>query len=218
MHPFDLKARTLAQVAATPSPTRPDGARRTATLVLAAALSGIVLFQAAGGLEHASGRPLRLTWGIAGGWLFWSAALSWLVLRRGRSTLGARPGLLRLAALATPLVSLAWLHAFSGTYAEPSGRVGFRCLAGTLLIASPLLAALFVARRGVDPRAPRTLGCALGAVAGAWAGVLVDLWCPLTNLSHVFIGHALPLASMIGIGALAGGFALGARALPRRAA
>ena len=43
---------------------------------------------------------------------------------------------------------------------------------------------------------------------GAWSGVLVELWCPLVNLPHALVGHALPLAVVIAIGALWGRRAL----------
>jgi uncharacterized membrane protein YfcA len=30
-------------------------------------------------------------------------------------------------------------------------------------------------------------------VAGAWAAVMVELWCPLAAHGHVLVGHVLPL-------------------------
>jgi hypothetical protein len=205
----ELKARVLAAVAATPSPTRREWTRRCVALALASTAMALALFQAVGGLGHSAGRPLGITLTISGGWGLFCAGLSWTVLRRGRSMLGPRPSVVLAAALATPIVLIAWMHAFHGTYPEPFARVGWRCLAYNLMMATPPLGSLLVLRRGGEPRSPWALGAAVGAVSGAWAGVLVDLWCPLTNLRHLLVGHVLPLGLLIAAGALIGRNALG---------
>lgn len=127
-NPDILKARVLGAVAATPSPTRPEGRRRALALLLISAALSPAIFEGAGGLAQSAGRPLGLTLTITVGWGLFCAGLSWRVLWRGRSTLGRRPGLVLLAALATPVVLIAWMHAFHGTYTEPFARVGWRCL------------------------------------------------------------------------------------------
>lgn len=55
------------------------------------------------------------------------------------------------------------------------------------------------------PDRPRLVGGALGAVAGAWAAVVAELWCPLAEPGHPAIGHALPLVALVVVGALMGG-------------
>lgn len=55
------------------------------------------------------------------------------------------------------------------------------------------------------------LGAGIGAVCGAWAGLLVDIWCPLVNLPHVLFGHVLPLALLVAAGTLLGQRVLGVR-------
>ncbi|MSQ81980.1 MAG: DUF1109 family protein [Myxococcales bacterium] len=60
-------------------------------------------------------------------------------------------------------------------------------------------------------QAPSWTGAALGAAAGAWAGVFVDLWCPLSNAEHVAGGHALPMLILVAVGAVAGVKVLGLR-------
>jgi hypothetical protein len=206
-----LKARVLAEVAATPSPTRPEGRRRGIALLLASIALALAVFESAGGLGHSTGRPLGITLTISGGWGLFCAGLSWVVLWRGRSTLGRRPRVVLVAALATPIALIAWMHAFHGAYAEPFARVGWRCLAYNLVMATPPLGSLLVLRRGSEPRSPWALGAAIGAVCGAWAGALVDLWCPLTNLPHLLVGHVLPLGLLIAAGTLLGGSVLGIR-------
>jgi hypothetical protein len=205
-----LKARVLAAVAAAPSPTRPEGRRRTVGLLLASLALALAIFEAAGGIEHSVGRPLGITLTISCGWGAFSAALSWIVLWRGRSTLGRSKAVVLLATLATPIVLVAWMHAFHGAYVEPFVRVGWRCLAYTLAMAALPLASLLAWRRGVEPESP----WAIGAVCGAWAAALVDLWCPLTNLPHLLVGHVLPLGFLIVAGTVLGRGMLGVPGLP----
>ena len=106
-------------------------------------------------------------------------------------------------------ISKEQVRVFHGTYAEPYERVGYRCLGLTLVMAATPLAAFLRFRRGVEPRRPSILGAAAGAACGAWAGVVVDLWCPLTAPAHALVGHALPLALLVGVGALLGRRMLG---------
>ena len=44
-------------------------------------------------------------------------------------------------------------------------------------------------------------GAALGAAAGAWAGLAVFAFCPSGELQHLLIGHVLPivLLTMCGV-------------------
>jgi hypothetical protein len=35
--------------------------------------------------------------------------------------------------------------------------------------------------------------------------VLVDLWCPVSYLPHLLLGHLLPIAVLAAVGALVGG-------------
>ena len=173
------------------------------------------MFESAGGISHTAGRPLAITLAMGGGWGAASGLLTWLVLTRGTSTLTRYPTWLAAAALLAPVVLLLWMRAFYGTYAEPFQRVGYRCLTYTLIMAATPLAAFMRFRRGVEPRRPSALGAAAGAACGGWAGVVVDLWCPLTDPSHALVGHVLPLVLLIAVGALVGSRLLGVRVLAR---
>ncbi len=214
--PSSLRDRVLAAAASTPSRTRKQG-ERTATVFLALSVTiAFCTIELNGGFEHGAGRPLPITIAVAGGWVAASAFLTWLVARRQGSNLARRSTILAGAALLTPPLLFAWTRIFYGTYQEPFERVGYRCLAFTLVIAVTPLAAFLFLRRGIEPRRPMALGAMAGAVCGAWAGVVVDLWCPLTNAPHVLLGHIVPVALLIAGGALLGDRLLGVRRLPRR--
>lgn len=204
-----FKARVLEAAAGTPSPTRREGRRRARIGLVASLALAILVFEAAGGLAHSAGRPYAITVQIALGWACFAAAAAWLVLWRGRSTLGRPPALMLAAAVATPLVLVAFMHSFHGTYVEPFARVGWRCLGLTLAIAAVPLRYLLAMRGGSEPRGPSALGAAIGAVCAAWASVFVDLWCPLTNLLHLLAGHALPIVLLAVAGAVLGRRVLG---------
>jgi len=76
--------------------------------------------------------------------------------------------------------------------------------------ALPMASFLFL-RRGIEPRGPWALGAAIGASCGASAGVLVDLWCPLTDTRHVLVGHVLPIVILVIVGTVLGRRVLGVR-------
>jgi len=212
MNPPDaLRARILAAAAHAPSPTRREGQRSALVLVAVSIAIAAIGFELVGGFAHSAQRPLGITLAMSSGWMGAAALLTWLVLARGGSTLSRRPAWLGAAALLAPLALLVWMRLFYSTYAEPYERVGYRCLGFTLVVAATPLAAFLRFRRGIEPRRPSVLGAAAGAACGAWAGVLVDLWCPLTAPAHALVGHVLPLVLLIGVGALLGHRLLGVR-------
>jgi hypothetical protein len=214
--PPDLRARVLAAAAATPSTTRSKG-RATGVVLLAASVAlGITVFERVGGFAHGSGRPLGITLALTGGWTLVSAVLTWLVVGRAGSTLARSPMVIGAAVLAMPLVLVAWMHLFNGTYVEPFEAVGYRCLRYTLLVSALPLATFLLLRRAVEPRHPAALGAGAGAACAAWSGGLIDLWCPLTNTMHVLVGHVAPLLIATAVGAAVGHITVGVRRIRPR--
>lgn len=78
------------------------------------------------------------------------------------------------------------------------------CFVATLLYASIPLATFLVLRRRTDPVHPGAFGAALGAAAGAWGSVLIELHCPVMAHAHVLLGHVVPVAVLAAIGAALG--------------
>lgn len=199
-----LRDQVLAAAAAAPSPTR-SSARHSGALLYACATSAMLaVFFAAGGLGHSDARPAQLTWTIAVGALVLSAITVFLVARRRASMLDRPRQWLVGAMLLLPVATFAWLTAFSARYAAPAAKVGWRCLGLTIALAALPLAVVMWRRRGTATASSAWLGAAFGAASAGCAAVFVDLWCPLTDVSHVAVGHVLPLFGLMLVGAAVG--------------
>jgi hypothetical protein len=202
-----LRTRTLALVAGTPSPSRRRWQWRSLLLHALAGASALAVFAVAGGVRpHA--RPPSLMVATAAGSAVIAVAGLLLALRRGGSMLGRSRGVLVAAIVLLPLALVAWRLGVSARYpgmtAAWPGRPGLRCLRLTLAAGLlPLMLAL-AARRGTDPVHPGTAGAAIGAAWGLAGASLVDLWCPVAHPTHLLIGHLLPVALLAVAGAVAG--------------
>jgi len=213
MPPHPLKLRVLEAVRQRPMPRRADRLLPVVALaVLAAVIMAAVLqwvprlLGEVGGVAHAAGRPAASGAWILAGTIALALGSSWFVLPFRRSMLSPARGVLLAVAIGVPVLVGAWLVLWHATYDDPFTRTGWRCFALTGLTAPWSFAVLAYASRRVEPRHPGTAGAALGAAAGAWAAVMVELWCPLSVSEHVLLGHVLPLLVL----ALAGS-AIGAR-------
>lgn len=201
MPPESLKVGVLDAIRRRPVPRR--RARLPATIglaaVAAAAMFAVVqwipplLLGEVGGAPHAAGRPAATGAWILAGTVALAVSATWLVLPVRRSMLSPPRGQLLGVAVGLPLLVGAWLVLWHPTYADPFTRSGWRCFALTLLTAPWPFATLAYASRRAEPRHPGTAGAALAAVAGAWAAVMIELWCPLAVHDHVIVGHVLPL-------------------------
>jgi hypothetical protein len=206
-----LRDKILADAAAHRARTRSEGRRRAALVYTIAALAGLPLFFYWGGFEHAAGRPYALTYGIAAGALLLALASASVAWWRGKSQVGRTQTALAVIAFLVPIVTYVWIVSWHGRYVEPFQRVGYRCLAMTLASGGPLLAAALWLRKRTITVHPVAGGAALGAAAGAFGGITVDLWCPLTNSPHVLVGHVLPIVVLALVGMIAGRFVLAIR-------
>jgi hypothetical protein len=218
----ELKARILAAASAVPSSTRVETRRRSALVLGLAVASGIGSFAIfvwlasdgqwlrLGG-EVAAHRHLeRSAWLVvttAGGALGVAASCLWLALHRGGSMLGRSRSSLLLAIAATPTALLVWKLGASFAFGDPlldwPARPGLRCLGVSLLVAIAPLLAFLAARRSAVAHAALN-GAAMGVASGACAWVALDLWCPVASVSHLLLGHVLPIGVLAAVGALLG--------------
>lgn len=203
MPPESLKVRVLEAVRQRPMPPRTDRLAFSIGLAALAAMAMLAVLQWApplfgevGGPVHAAGRPASSGAWILAGTLALALSSTWLVLPSRRSMLSPARGLLLAVAIGVPVLVGAWLVLWHPTYADPFSRAGWRCFTLTALTAPWPFAVLAYLGRRLEPRHPGTAGAALGSVAGAWAAVMIELWCPLAAQEHVLMGHVLPLVAL----------------------
>jgi Negative regulator of sigma F len=197
----------LAKIQATPSPTRAETNRRHLIWVAGALLGALAVYLAIVNTpryHHTDIRPFSLWLETSLGSTAIAALAVWVVVG-GRSMLGRSTSVLLGVVLLTPLVLLLWKNFITGSAVYGISRPGLKCLELSLATAISPLIALVVLRRGSDPVHPVATGAALGAATGAGSWVMVDLWCPLSNLSHLLFGHVLPIAILALLGAAMGG-------------
>ena len=203
--PDTLRQRVLQAAATEAVPTRLAWRRQALVAIVVAAVASLGLFECAGGAEHGKARPGNLTLWIALGGSLLAVIATWLAHHRGRSMLG-RPMVQSVAvAVLAPVATAAWMVAFADLYTAPAPKFGWRCLGLSLAMTTPLLIAGWRYGRPQFGYAQRWQGAAIGGAAAAWAAVLVQIWCPLCDLPHVLVGHALPVALAVLVGALLAG-------------
>ena len=208
----DRRSRILASVAAIPAPTRGELGRRQVWLALAGIAGALTLFGVEGGLR-ATGRPPSLVAWTALGTSCFTGVGMWFLFSRGRSGFRRRWAVLGLAALVPAVAFVSWRYGLGDVYhlsAPWPGRTGFRCFAMSVATGGILLGTLLMAWRHADPMTPRATGAAFGAGAGLGSALLIDLWCPVSYVPHLLLGHVLPIAVLAALGASVGGRVLGA--------
>jgi hypothetical protein len=207
----ELKARILAAVHASPSRPRRTTLAATRLLVPAAAILAGALYFAFDGVHHGQGRPPGILAASVSVWIGAALVSMWSVVGTARSPTGRpRPWLLAVT-IGMPVIVLAILVGLSAAASAGDAarlaaihRAGLRCLAMTIAAGVfPLVALLFV-KRGSDPVHPAAQGAAIGVSFGAYAGIMVCLWCPDLSPSHAALGHVTPLVLLALLGAVVG--------------
>jgi hypothetical protein len=206
--PADLRSRVLAAAKASPAPARAAVQRGTALALVLGAVALVFVFLFFGGADLKTRPPAFLAMTLAG-WTAIAALTTWVGAARGGNMLGRSTSLLVAAIVATGPGLMLWMHLGTSMWPGTLGydaplRAHLVCLSFVAAMALGPFVALAVVRRHSDPVHPRVTGAALGAVAGAWAGVMGDLHCPVSDAVHVGIGHVLPVLLFALVGWLAG--------------
>jgi len=214
-----LRARVIALSTHERSLTRAQLSLRHRVVLGIVMLVPLIVFIAWGGIRMGP-RPDRLVLQTALGSAVLAAGFAIVAFGRGRSMLGRPRAWLLTQVLLTPALLFGWRLLASARYPNMMvqwlDRPGFRCFNLSMILAlAPLLAALWL-RRASDPLHPLLTGAASGAAVGAGVWVLVDLWCPVSYVPHLLLGHVLPLLLSIALSALLGSriIAVGRRGAP----
>jgi len=204
----DLRSRVLAAVRAEPAPTRRAAQRRNVLLLTAGAAVALTTFLALGGFR-AGDRPTRLVAVTCVGWIAAAAVALQIAFARGRSMVGRHPARRVALLVGAPFLLFAWKVTVTACFgvefmATSTDHAGYRCLGMSLGMGLALLVVFAAARRRTDPVRPGVTGAALGMAAAIAAGSLVDAWCPYAGVTHLLLGHILPLVALAALGALVG--------------
>jgi hypothetical protein len=215
MASLEQRRRVIAAIGEIAAPTRRELVRRQVWLIIAGVAGALSLFWVEGGLR-ATGRPPSLVaWTSLGTSCFVGAGM-WFLFTRGRFGLRRRWPVLVLATLAPAAAFVLWRYGLGSLYELASPwptRPGYRCFAMSVATGGILLFAALMAWRRLDPMSPLATGAAFGAGAGLGSALLVDLWCPVSYVPHLLVGHVIPIAFLAAAGAAAGRRLLGP---PRR--
>lgn len=214
--PDHLYSRIHAAVSSTPASTTRTRSRIVAALVIAPALTAILVLiaseivygqPAAGlGIDVASTAEALTILALLAGLAFTSTLFA---LRQGRAGLGiGSTWLVSIAALVVPvyaaLTVLRPLHSGAADDVAMTGVAispwGLRCLFIATVVGLSVLAIFASALRRAVAVASGLRGAALGAAAGAWGGLAVFVFCPSGELQHLLVGHVLPIAAFTLLG------------------
>jgi hypothetical protein len=207
----EFKSRVLASVREVPAPTRKETLRRQSWLFAAGLLGALAIFFAQGGLRVTNRPPSLIALTSVGTAVFVGIGM-WLLFTRGRTGLRRPRAVLLAAAVLSTAAFVVWRYGVSALYGMTSPwpeRVGFRCLALSVMTGGLMLFAALMSWRRSEPVTPRATGAAFGAGAGLGSALLVDLWCPVSYVPHLLLGHVLPIAILSVAGGLIGGRVLG---------
>ena len=218
----ELRARVLAEVASTPSPTRVEYNRRVLLVATIGAVATVAVFMGMGGIS-AGTRPVEMIAFTVGFGLVAVAVLTRLSSRSGAGSMLGRPRGVLLAAVvgSAPLLAIVAVLA-TMMWPEPAaehveGGVHLACGAMSVLQGALPLVALLLPRRGSDPVHPVVTGAALGMTAGAWTVVMAYLRCPHADALHCLLAHVVPTLILTALGAVLGWVFLRVRSSPKAA-
>lgn len=212
----DLRARILADVRATPSPTRGEHRRRMTWMGGLALAAMLLLFFVLGGVAWGA-RPTSYVAFTTAACIFVGAGLAWFARPLPGTMLG-RPGSALVAAAVVgvgllagiPLVAASLWSDLPLETLPPNANVA--CAALTLLQAAVPIGLLLTLRGRTDPVHPAFTGGVLAVAAAAISAGMAFLRCPHTTMGHLLWAHAAPAVALLALGGALGVAALRVRA------
>ena len=196
----DLRARVLGAAHKAPSRTRSALVKQRA---LAASIA-LVWLGIVASFGHA--RPDAAGVALLAVWMMGAILTSAYALFTPKSSLG-RPRIV-LASMGPIIGALvlaaAWVGGTMFGHADDHHNGFGVCWALTIAVAVvPLGLGLWV-ERASDPIGPSASGAAIGALAGAWAGVAMSFVCGRSEPVHVLAGHVFSFLVVVAVAAVVG--------------
>jgi hypothetical protein len=179
------------------------------TFSIAIGASTLIYDVPAAGFSLAVQSGSLLSWALVAS-IALAFATTLIAISSGASGLGSSAVALALVTIAVAPVYAAMILAVPA-HTHEIGRAlnisewGTRCFTIASFVAASSLVAFAAALHHAVPSAPRIRGAALGAAAGAWAGLAVLVFCPSGEVQHLLFGHVFPiiLATIVGAAVLA---------------
>ncbi len=204
----ELRSKILGSLAKDAAPTRSAWQRRSAIALSLGIASSVALFVGIGAVQLGD-RPATYVASLGAAWLVLLLAASPWVLMRGRSSVGRSSRLLARLSFGIPLLVLGLVAGAALIWPETrtitSDRSDVRCFGvGLLLGAGPYVSVLWIKRRLVLVHA-QVEAAAAGVFAGTAGALLITLRCDCSELSHLIIGHLLPVLALGALSALLAG-------------
>lgn len=206
--PPELRAKILGSLGQVEAPTRSRWQRRSALVVSLGIGTSVALFAAIGGV-HLGQRPALYVGSLGAAWLALLLAASPWALTRGHSSVGRPSRLLAGLSLAVPLLVLGLVTAAAMLWPETRNltddRSDVRCFGVALLLgAGPYVSFLWGKRRLVLVH-PHVEAAAAGVFAGTLGALLITLRCECSELTHLVIGHVMPVLALGALSAVLAG-------------
>lgn len=178
-------------------PVRRPAHPRAAWLVYLLGAAGV-----AAGVLFLMGRHPDPRWHVLAGAALLGASAAFFAMQ------SAFPGRALLQPRWISLILIAGLGlVFSGSFSpdDPGHvfRFGAVCFASSILTASIPFAVLLLYQRRGAPMHPQLSGALAGLSAAFLAVGVMEAHCPLRTPSHLMLGHALPVAILVAVGAFA---------------
>ena len=205
-----LSESVRAKVAATPAATLRTAHRTrigigivcAATLLTIIASSQLVYGRWAAGVSVAIDSRVGAVQ-MGGLVLLLATAATIVAVWRGRAGFGLPQAILAaLAALVAPIYAI--LTVLLPQHVPSINLIvspwGSRCLLIAALVGLIALVAFAWALHRAVPEPVASRAWAIGACAGAWAGVAVFFFCPSVDQQHLLLGHVLPIALLTILG------------------
>lgn len=207
--PPALRAQILAHAGRLDAPTRASWQRRAMLITGLGVAASLLLFVSIGGVKLGA-RPSLYVATLGAAWVGLLLAASPWALFRGRSSVGRPNRLLLGLSLSLPVLVLVLVGGAAALWPETralaDNRSDLRCFGFALALGAGPYAAFVAVKHNLVLVHPHVEAGLAGVFAGTLGAFLITLRCECSELSHLLLGHVLPVLLLGGISALLAGW------------